>query len=382
MVLLSWATRRSARASTWRGVSSARSSAAAGVLIILSSASPALHARSSCSSARPAAAGRGGADWRRRWPGCCCWRSRAASRADTAPRSNGDDGAAAARRVRHAAEGARLGGERAARHDRRLPPGRRPALFDRDSGGDWLEWADLGLGFAALLLFVIFGMFSHHIGAAASRALVTRSAIASRPRASCAAPRRWLLAVQRRRHSTCCCGRRSSSSRRRKRTSGARSLHAAYGTGTTPMMVAVGRQVRVFRRRRAASVCTARSVRISRCFRIRSCAVAAERGGVPRRAVRVRRRDRSAAAVLPDLARTGFRCCTTAAITSSSWARKRTCRSIASRSRARRQDDPADPPPRRARRGGVPRCMQPPEVDARIGGAGGRSRLTGCERSR
>lgn len=37
-------------------------------------------------------------------------------------------------------------------------------LFDRDSGGDWLEWTDLGLGFAALALFVIFGVFSHHIG--------------------------------------------------------------------------------------------------------------------------------------------------------------------------------------------------------------------------
>jgi phosphatidylglycerol lysyltransferase len=37
-------------------------------------------------------------------------------------------------------------------------------LFDRASGGDWLEWTDLGLGFAALALFIIFGVFSHHIG--------------------------------------------------------------------------------------------------------------------------------------------------------------------------------------------------------------------------
>jgi phosphatidylglycerol lysyltransferase len=37
-------------------------------------------------------------------------------------------------------------------------------LFDRDSGGDWLEWTDLGLGFAALLLFLAFGIFSHHLG--------------------------------------------------------------------------------------------------------------------------------------------------------------------------------------------------------------------------
>jgi phosphatidylglycerol lysyltransferase len=38
-------------------------------------------------------------------------------------------------------------------------------LFDRESGGDWLESADLGLGFLALLLFVVFGTFSHHLGA-------------------------------------------------------------------------------------------------------------------------------------------------------------------------------------------------------------------------
>jgi phosphatidylglycerol lysyltransferase len=38
-------------------------------------------------------------------------------------------------------------------------------LFDRESGGDWLETADLGLGFLALLLFLVFGTFSHHLGA-------------------------------------------------------------------------------------------------------------------------------------------------------------------------------------------------------------------------
>ena len=37
------------------------------------------------------------------------------------------------------------------------------ALFDRESSGDWLESADLGLAFAALLLFVVFGIFSHHL---------------------------------------------------------------------------------------------------------------------------------------------------------------------------------------------------------------------------
>jgi len=37
------------------------------------------------------------------------------------------------------------------------------ALFDRDSSSDWLESADLGLALAALLLFVVFGIFSHHL---------------------------------------------------------------------------------------------------------------------------------------------------------------------------------------------------------------------------
>ena len=37
------------------------------------------------------------------------------------------------------------------------------SLFDRASGGDWLDWGDLGVGFAALLVFVLFGTFSHHI---------------------------------------------------------------------------------------------------------------------------------------------------------------------------------------------------------------------------
>jgi phosphatidylglycerol lysyltransferase len=40
-------------------------------------------------------------------------------------------------------------------------------LFDRASGGDWLDWGDLAVGFAALLVFVLFGTFSHHLDAAA-----------------------------------------------------------------------------------------------------------------------------------------------------------------------------------------------------------------------
>ncbi|HEU4938597.1 MAG TPA: phosphatidylglycerol lysyltransferase domain-containing protein, partial [Vicinamibacterales bacterium] len=41
------------------------------------------------------------------------------------------------------------------------------SLFDRASGADWLDWGDLAVGFAALLVFVLFGTFSHHIDVAA-----------------------------------------------------------------------------------------------------------------------------------------------------------------------------------------------------------------------
>jgi phosphatidylglycerol lysyltransferase len=39
------------------------------------------------------------------------------------------------------------------------------AIFDRASRGDWLDWADIGVGFTALSVFVLFGTFSHHIDA-------------------------------------------------------------------------------------------------------------------------------------------------------------------------------------------------------------------------
>lgn len=40
-------------------------------------------------------------------------------------------------------------------------------LFDRPSRGDWIERPDLVLAFAALTIFLTFGTFSHHVGAAA-----------------------------------------------------------------------------------------------------------------------------------------------------------------------------------------------------------------------
>ncbi len=112
-------------------------------------------------------------------------------------------------------------------------------LFNRASGGDWLEWADLGLGFAALLLFVIFGTFSHHIGPAAferwsSMGYRLQSARFLRTAAS------MVLAVS--------AGALYILIRTPVRFEPpgeddirlALDSHAAYGTGTTPMMIAVG----------------------------------------------------------------------------------------------------------------------------------------------
>ena len=80
-------------------------------------------------------------------------------------------------------------------------------------------------------------------------------------------------------------------------------LHAAIGQGTTPMMVAIGDKAVFFdRRSRLLPLSHDRSVS-RRLLPIRSCAAPDDRDDVPRRAVRVRRRARSAAAVLPDLAR-------------------------------------------------------------------------------
>ena len=113
------------------------------------------------------------------------------------------------------------------------------ALFDRASGGDWLEWADLGLAFAALVLFVLFGTFSHHIGASAferwtsigyrlQSARFLRTA-ASMVFAVSAAALYVLIRTPVRFE------RPDEDDIRR-----ALQAHATYGSGTTPMMVAVG----------------------------------------------------------------------------------------------------------------------------------------------
>jgi phosphatidylglycerol lysyltransferase len=112
-------------------------------------------------------------------------------------------------------------------------------LFDRESGGDWLEWTDLGLGFAAFLLFLAFGIFSHQLGTGVLGRWTTsgyhmQGARFLRSAAS------MLLAVL------------AGSLYVLLRTpvhfeppgdaeiDRALSFHAAFGSGTTPLMAAVG----------------------------------------------------------------------------------------------------------------------------------------------
>ncbi len=113
------------------------------------------------------------------------------------------------------------------------------ALFDRGSGGAWLEWADLGLAFAALLLFVLFGTFSHHLSASAferwtsigyrlQTARFLRTALSMLFAVSAAALYVLIRTPVR-------FARPDEDDIRR-----ALEAHATYGTGTTPMMVAVG----------------------------------------------------------------------------------------------------------------------------------------------
>jgi phosphatidylglycerol lysyltransferase len=112
-------------------------------------------------------------------------------------------------------------------------------IFDRPSRGNWLEWADLAVAFGAVTVFVVFGMVSHHVDAATFERW---SAIGYRLQAA-----RFL---------------RTAASMLAVVATGtlyvvirtpvrfeppseaviqqALAAHAAYGTGTTPIMVAVG----------------------------------------------------------------------------------------------------------------------------------------------
>lgn len=112
------------------------------------------------------------------------------------------------------------------------------ALFDRASGGDWLDWADLGVGCAALVLFVVFGTLSHHIQPAAFErwtavgyrlqgARFLRTAAAMVVVVSAAA---LYVVIRTPVHFE------PPDEQEIQRTLDA---HAAYGVGTTPIMVAV-----------------------------------------------------------------------------------------------------------------------------------------------
>jgi phosphatidylglycerol lysyltransferase len=113
------------------------------------------------------------------------------------------------------------------------------SLFDRASGGDWIDWRDLGIGFAALLVFVLYGTFSHHLDAAAFErwtaigyrlqgARFLRSA-ASMLVVVGAATLYVLIRTPVR--------FAPPDEEEIQRTLAA---HAKYGTGTTPIMIAVG----------------------------------------------------------------------------------------------------------------------------------------------
>jgi phosphatidylglycerol lysyltransferase len=113
------------------------------------------------------------------------------------------------------------------------------SLFDRASGGDWIDWRDLGIGFAALLVFMLYGTFSHHLDAAAFErwtaigyrlqgARFLRSAASMLVMVGAATL--YLIIRTPVRFAP-------PDEEEIQRTLAA---HAAYGTGTTPIMIAVG----------------------------------------------------------------------------------------------------------------------------------------------
>jgi phosphatidylglycerol lysyltransferase len=112
-------------------------------------------------------------------------------------------------------------------------------LFDRASGGDWLEWADIGLGFAALAVFLTFGSLSHHLGAAAFErwSSIGYRLQAARYLRSAAS---MLLAVSA--ATLYVLMRTPVRFEPPEEADVQRALRAntAFGTGTTPLMVAVG----------------------------------------------------------------------------------------------------------------------------------------------
>jgi phosphatidylglycerol lysyltransferase len=122
-------------------------------------------------------------------------------------------------------------------------------LFDRASGGDWLEWADLGLGVAAVLLFLTFGTFSHHLSAAALERWNAIGYHFQTARFLRSAGSMLLVVAT---ASLYVLLRTPVHFQRPDERDITRALeeHAAFGSGTTPMMVAVGDKAVFFDGRR------------------------------------------------------------------------------------------------------------------------------------
>jgi phosphatidylglycerol lysyltransferase len=112
-------------------------------------------------------------------------------------------------------------------------------LFNRPSGGDWLEWADLGLAFAAVAVFLAFGSVSHHLSASVFERWSEIGYRLQAPRYLRSAAS-MLLAVS---AGTLYVLLRTPIEFQRPddaEVERALQANAAYGDGTTPLMVAVG----------------------------------------------------------------------------------------------------------------------------------------------
>ena len=200
-------------------------------------------------------------------------------------------------------------------------------LFDRESGGDWLEWTDLGLGFAALLLFLTFGIFSHHLGTGVlSRWTATGYHLQGTRFLRSAAS--MLLAVS---AATLYVMLRTPVHFEPPASDDidrALAAHAEFGVGHHPADGGGRRQVRVLGR-------GARLLPLShhRSLHRRSSPIrwSARRDNGRPSSMRCSRSRPGSIAVRSSIRSlpTGFRCCTIAGITSSSSGRKRSCRSIA-----------------------------------------------------
>ena len=267
-------------------------------------------------------------------------------------RLQADDHAAAACGLCFPVEGPRLGGGGHSRGDRRRRWSQ-SALFDRASGGDWLDWTDLGVGFAALLVFVIFGMFSHHIDCGGVRSLDMRSAIACRAARFLRTAASMLVVVG---AATLYVVIRTPvhfEPPDEEEIQQTLAAHAAYGTGTTPIMVAVGDKSVFFNG--ARGFCLYRTIGpYLTVFSDPMVPSASERAAFLDALFAFAAQPRSTAALLSDLPRLDSAAARSRLpLLQAGRGSARPSRSPDARG-TRRQADAADPPARRSRRRDVP----------------------------